>query len=176
MSPEVKSRALEPFYTTKSRGLGTGLGLSLVHGVVQNAGGSVAIESEPGEGTTIVLTFPAVAPWPADEPADDDGAPLALVSVEDRRTASLVVNVLEMAGIDVTSEEDEPPGPVSLLITEAQRVGRLRKRLANDCVVIALGPVPAGWSEPDVLVIENANDFDSLRTAVSQAFASGFES
>jgi len=62
MTPQVKRRALDPFFTTKTRGLGTGLGLSLVQGVARSAGGTVQIDSAPGGGATIVLTLPAHLP------------------------------------------------------------------------------------------------------------------
>jgi len=58
MPPEVVERALEPFFTTKGPGRGTGLGLSMVYGVAQQAGGGLKIDSKVGHGTTIVLTLP----------------------------------------------------------------------------------------------------------------------
>lgn len=61
MSPEVVSRALEPFYTTKPIGKGTGLGLSQVYGFVQQSNGDLTIESTPGVGTKISLYLPAVS-------------------------------------------------------------------------------------------------------------------
>jgi CheY-like chemotaxis protein len=53
MTEEVRSRALEPFFTTKGPGLGTGLGLSMVYGFVTEVGGTLTIDTTPGEGTTI---------------------------------------------------------------------------------------------------------------------------
>ena len=58
MPPEVIERALEPFFTTKGPGRGTGLGLSMVYGVAQQAGGDLTIDSAVGQGTTITLTLP----------------------------------------------------------------------------------------------------------------------
>jgi two-component system, cell cycle sensor histidine kinase and response regulator CckA len=60
MATETLVHAFEPFYTTKAKGLGTGLGLSMVYGAVENHGGSVSLDSTPGEGTTVTLLLPAL--------------------------------------------------------------------------------------------------------------------
>jgi CheY-like chemotaxis protein len=61
MSEEVSQHCLEPFFTTKGE-RGTGLGLSMVFGILQRHGGSIAINSKPGEGTTFALRLPATDP------------------------------------------------------------------------------------------------------------------
>lgn len=69
MTDEVRTKAIEPFFTTKPTGQGTGLGLSQVYGVAHESGGTLTIDSEPGRGTIVCLILPAsTAP---DEQVDD---------------------------------------------------------------------------------------------------------
>ena len=62
MPPDVLSRAMEPFFTTKPKGAGTGLGLSMVNGFAEQSGGSMTIMSELGQGATVTLSFPIKSP------------------------------------------------------------------------------------------------------------------
>jgi signal transduction histidine kinase len=57
MTPEVKERAFEAFYTTKTRG--TGLGLSICKRIVETHGGTIELESSPGQGTSVHVCLPA---------------------------------------------------------------------------------------------------------------------
>jgi CheY-like chemotaxis protein len=73
MSPDVLERALEPFFTTKKMGHGTGLGLSMVYGFVKQSGGHVRIDSSVGRGTCVRLYLPRTSAEPAlDEASEQD--------------------------------------------------------------------------------------------------------
>jgi signal transduction histidine kinase len=116
MSPEVLARAFEPFFTTKEVGKGTGLGLSMVYSTMQQMGGDVAIESRPGEGTTVRLMLPIAAPPPSEVPVEVDSmptgrptktGPVSLLYVEDDSLVSLAtVDLLEGAGYAVHAAPD----------------------------------------------------------------------
>jgi signal transduction histidine kinase len=56
--PEILTKIFEPFFTTKDEGQGTGLGLSLVYGIVENHGGRIKADSKPDQGATFVIELP----------------------------------------------------------------------------------------------------------------------
>jgi signal transduction histidine kinase/CheY-like chemotaxis protein len=74
MPPEVVARAFEPFFTTKDVGVGTGLGLAMTYGIITEAGGTIALESEVGVGTAVIATFPAARDVRPDRVEADDTA------------------------------------------------------------------------------------------------------
>ena len=109
MSPDVLEKAMEPFFTTKPQGKGTGLGLCMVYGAMQAHEGSVAIRSRVGEGTEVTLTFPesrlagkpAAADLPGQGPAPAQA--LRILVVDDDQLVQASVNaMLKLLGHQAT--------------------------------------------------------------------------
>ncbi|MHC4126926.1 MAG: PAS domain-containing sensor histidine kinase [Planctomycetota bacterium] len=175
MTAQVKRRALDPFFTTKTRGLGTGLGLSLVQGVARSAGGTVQVDSAPGQGATIVLTLPAhhaedVSPRTSLEPVLN-----ALVSIEDQRIASFVGTVLGASGFEVTYDAAGHLDESELWITDPTpgAMEQARQYLAGSRrKVLVVGRATAEWLELGAIVVEDPMDFEGLRERIHEAAVS----
>ena len=118
MTEEVRKHALEPFFTRKTRELSTGLGLSMVHGVSKSAGGSVEIDSQPGEGTTIIMTLPAVAhrQRPGDDIEDHIETVTAGVTMNNSRIAAYTTTLLKSLGFSTYNAETDQPGASNLWV------------------------------------------------------------
>ena len=110
MPPHVKARATEPFFTTKGPGSGTGLGLAMAQGFVQQSGGQLEIDSEPGRGTTIRMIFPRMVSEREEperrrgyqtQPVDDAAPPLILVVDDSREIADMACDALAEIGYRV---------------------------------------------------------------------------
>jgi two-component system, cell cycle sensor histidine kinase and response regulator CckA len=106
MTDDVRRRAFEPFYTTKPKGQGTGLGLSTVFGVAAQCGGSAVIDSAPGQGTTVTVQFPTAAPVARSQPSDDMIGSRVLIIEDDHDLRRSTRQILEAAGHHVTAVVD----------------------------------------------------------------------
>lgn len=96
MTEEVRSRCMEPFFTSKTRGVSTGLGLALVYGLVQDAGGTIDLHSTPGNGTEFTLKLQdAQPPVPNDTPKR-----LAVLDVSEPRLRSILTAELRSLSYD----------------------------------------------------------------------------
>ena len=95
MDAATRSRIFEPFFTTKERGKGTGLGLSTVLGIVAEAGGSIAVDSVPGGGTTFSITLPTALP--VEEPPSV--RPVSLAPARATETLLLVEDELQVRNL-----------------------------------------------------------------------------
>jgi PAS domain S-box-containing protein len=123
MSPEVAARILEPFYTTKPRGRGTGLGLATVYGIVTEARGSINVYSEVGIGTTFRIYLPPVTA-PQSTPAESAPAMAApprgdgrtvLVVEDEPALGRVVTRILTNNGYHVLTAGN---GPQALALLE----------------------------------------------------------
>jgi CheY-like chemotaxis protein/anti-sigma regulatory factor (Ser/Thr protein kinase) len=110
MEEHVLHQAIEPFFTTKRVGAGSGLGLSMVHGFAEQSGGILRISTAVGQGTTITMAFPADEKGSDDLPEhvqrDSDLPSLKILLVEDESSIRrLLVRLLEKAGAAVHAVE-----------------------------------------------------------------------
>ncbi len=145
MPQEVSEKIFEPFFTTKDVGQGTGLGLSMVFGLVKQSFGHISVASEVGVGTTFKIFLPrAREEADPDEPDKATEAPEArpgeviLVVEDDEAVRTLVVTLLEDLGYDVVQARDGASAQ-----TQWQGEGRIDLILSD--VVL-----PGGMSGPDI--------------------------
>lgn len=123
VSPEFLASIFEPFFTTKPPGSGSGLGLSMVLGFVRQSGGTVQVYSEPDQGTTFKLYFPAVNP-PGDPVSDPAGhiadlrghGQRVLLAEDEDAVRDTLVTILTRAGYDVIAA---PSGDAALALYDA---------------------------------------------------------
>jgi PAS domain S-box-containing protein len=137
MDDEVRKRVFEPFFTTKERGKGTGLGLSTVHAIVRRSQGGIAVESQPGHGTTFRIYLPCACepaggdPAPSREPEKEEKVEvlrrsgeergLLLLVEDDEMFRGLLRQVLESQGYQVLAAED-PMAALSLAVTHGDAI------------------------------------------------------
>jgi len=132
MDEATRLRIFEPFFTTKPMGQGTGLGLSMVQGIVMQSGGSVEVESEPGRGTTLRVCLPALAETAAETVGraslpEPRGTETILVVEDQPEVLRYAVVALRAYGYQVmeASSADEAfamiardEGPIHLVLTD----------------------------------------------------------
>ncbi|QEX22162.1 hypothetical protein FRZ61_20920 [Hypericibacter adhaerens] len=111
MTPEVRAQAVQPFFTTKGVGKGSGLGLSMVYGFVKQSGGHLEIDSAPGRGCRISLYLPRSPGTPEAEAKPEAQAPLGgdetvLVVEDDELVRSYVVEQLRGFGYRIVEARD----------------------------------------------------------------------
>ena len=181
MDEATLARAIEPFFSTKGVGRGTGLGLSMVHGLASQLGGTLGLESRLDEGTTAELWLPVsgealalIEPGPRHEPHDGAGTVL-LVDDEEivRGTAAEMLKALGYAVRQVESAEaalallDRGLVP-DLLVTDHLMPGMTGTDLARH-VQARIGPVPtlivSGYADVEGL----ARDYAHLPKPFRQA-------
>jgi len=131
MDIKTKERIFEPFFTRKEVGSGSGLGLSVVHGIINNYGGAIVVDSAPGEGTTFTIYLPRYC---GDLPESDKSNKKPLKGVEhilfvddEPEITFMGKKMLENLGYKVTISSDSlsalheftnDPGKYSLLVTD----------------------------------------------------------
>ncbi|MGH7133040.1 MAG: PAS domain S-box protein [Phycisphaerales bacterium] len=174
MSAEVVRRCMEPFFTTKTRGISTGLGLALVRGSVVNAGGSTDIRSQPGKGTTIRLTLPA-KPQPLGGANShlQETEEAACVDLSDVRMRAYACSLLKNLGVTTAPGPWSPRIQTPLLVIDepGDRARELTEFLVADAgrrAVVFGGEVPASVAS-QVIVLDRKPPALDVRTALQAA-------
>jgi len=107
MAPDLMKRIFDPYFTTKEKGVGTGLGLAVVHGIVKKYGGTIQVESELGKGTTFHIYLPKAdiaAPIKAEPPIPVMGGSERILFVDDEKMlVDIGQQALQRLGYDVVS-------------------------------------------------------------------------
>jgi|CXWL01.1.fsa_nt_gi PAS domain S-box-containing protein len=141
MLPEVMGRVFEPFFTTKDVGEGTGLGLAVVFGIVQQSGGCIHVYSEPGRGSSFKVYLPAVSEALSVSPTEEQPSGLhgteTILLVEDEDAVRrLALRSLTMYGYRVLSATDGQDG----LRIAASHIGSLDMILTDVVMPNLSGP------------------------------------
>ena len=151
MNKETMDHIFEPFYTTKQVGDGTGLGLSVVHGIVDRHGGVILVESEPGQGSRFTVYFPSLSKTDIQFAMEDTrqeihtGTESVLLVDDEAMVAALYKDFLQHAGYKVTTETSSiktleifraQPGAYDILITDNTMPNMTGLQLAREILNI----------------------------------------
>ena len=145
MTREVIEHAFEPFYTTKQKSSGTGLGLATAYGILTGAGGTIRVYSEPGAGTTFTITLPVTtqAATPVPEPASYERDPkgeTVLVVEDEPALREVTRRIFVRNGYQVITAGNGPEalgiardhrGEIHLLVTDVVLPHMLGKEVAE---------------------------------------------
>ncbi len=141
MTDEVKNRAFEPFFTTKGAETGTGLGLSVVHGIVMDCAGHIKVETRLGRGTSFRIYLPQAGETESALNASDKkhasalrGSETILLVEDDHALLALLTHILTARGFLVLHAADGPEA-----LTEARKRNGRIDLLATDIVMPGLG-------------------------------------
>ena len=144
MTPEIAKRVFEPFFTTKPVGQGTGLGLSMVYGIVKQSGGFPELVTNPAEGTTVAVHLPSVTEEPAAKTSPSAGGrgegEQILVVEDDPQVRAIIRRILQSSGYAVYEAitglaalnfMESHPGEIDLVVTDVVMPGVNGRELAD---------------------------------------------
>jgi len=110
ISPEIKDRIFDPYFTTKEMGKGSGMGLSVVHGILQSHQGAISVDSEPGKGTTFTVFFPVIEEEAVIESKSVDKFPTGnerILFIDDEKSiVNMAQKMLERLGYQVETKKN----------------------------------------------------------------------
>jgi hypothetical protein len=162
MSPEVAARAFEPYFTTKPKGQGTGLGLATIYGIVTQAGGDVAISSELGVGTVIRVDLPATF--------DETSAPrMEMPEVHSAKGETVLLVEDEEIVREPVRRMLQRSGYTVLAAPDAAEALEIARKHASDIDLLLTDVVMPGRSGKELWV-----DVIDLRPATKVLFMSGY--
>jgi PAS domain S-box-containing protein len=198
MDEEQRKHLFEPFYTTKAKEKGTGLGLATVYGIVRQHGAAILLYSEPGKGTTFRIYFPCARetdrpdplPAPSPAPADTRGHETVIVVEDEEAVRNMVVSALERFGYTVIVARDPQEAlklsaevrPLHLLLTDVVMPGMngrdlhraMRERLPGLRVVFMSGYTQNiiahhGVLDPGIHLLQKPFTLETLAGKVREA-------
>jgi len=160
MTDDIQRRCMEPFFTTKSRGVATGLGLSLVFNLVNDAGGTIDVDSAYGEGTTFTVSLArAVKPWSG---TNKSTPPLAVVHIADRRLCAFSTTELHALGFEVDTGTARLHQADLLIVDHLPSKGILKP----NAHVVLLGIPPERAAPHNAIGLEYSPTPKQLRNAI----------